>query len=80
MRSGDIHKDNQHDFVFSGLVEVLTLRNDGTTEKKIYQENQYICIPPYTPHVFHFTRDTVLAQNGGTVLFMRGFINHTEHS
>lgn len=62
MRSGDIHKDNQHDFVFSGLVEVLTLRNDGTTEKKIYQENQYICIPPYTPHVFHFTRDTVLAE------------------
>lgn len=62
MRSGDIHRDNQHDFVFSGQVDVLTLRNDGTTERTTYGDNQYICIPPYTPHIFHFKKDTVLAE------------------
>jgi hypothetical protein len=53
MRSGDIHKDYQHDFVFSGAVEVWCLEKDGSTRKQIYRENQY---------VFHFLEDTVLAE------------------
>lgn len=62
MRSGDLHRDCQHDFVFSGAVEVWCLDKDGSTQKRIYRENQYIRIPPFVPHVFHFLEDTVLAE------------------
>jgi len=62
MRSGDIHKDRQHDFVFSGKVEVWILQADETTSKQVYGENQYLCIPPFTPHLFHFLEDTVIAE------------------
>ena len=62
MRSGDLHRDCQHDFVFSGAVEVWCLSKDGSTQKTIYRENQYIRIPPFVPHVFHFLEDTVLAE------------------
>lgn len=33
MRSGDIHRNMQHDFVFSGQVEVWFLKKDGSTMK-----------------------------------------------
>lgn len=62
MRSGDLHRDCQHDFVFSGAVEVWCLKKDGSTQKTIYREHQYIRIPPFVPHVFHFLEDTVLAE------------------
>lgn len=62
MRSGDIHKVRQRDLVFSGRVEVWCLEADGSTTKTIYLENQYIVIPPFTPHVFNFLEDTVLAE------------------
>lgn len=61
-RSGDIHADTQHDFVFSGTVQVSTLHSDGSTQTKSYGPYQYIAIPPYTPHIFHFTQDTVMAE------------------
>jgi hypothetical protein len=62
MRSGDIHENTQHDFVFSGSVEVWTLRSDGSTERTIYKSFDYIRIEPFTPHIFHFLADTILAE------------------
>jgi hypothetical protein len=62
MRSGDLHKDSQHDFVFSGEVEVLLLEPDGSTSKTVYKDNEYIRVPPYTPHIFRFVQDTVVAE------------------
>lgn len=62
MRSGDIHKDTQHDFVFRGKVNVWTLTPNGSTAKKVYGPNEYIAIPPYTPHVFEFLEDSVIAE------------------
>jgi hypothetical protein len=62
MRSGDLHPQTQHDFVFSGQVEVWTLQKDGTTRKDVYGPNQYIAIPPYVPHIFHFLEDSVIAE------------------
>ena len=62
MRSGDLHRDCQHDFVFSGRVQVSILEPNGTTVNQVYSKNQYIRIPPYTPHVFYFLEDTVLAE------------------
>jgi hypothetical protein len=62
MRSGDLHRDYQHDFVFSGQVEVWCLTPEGKTVQHVYNSCQHICIPPYTPHIFHFTLDTVLAE------------------
>ena len=62
MRSGDIHANIQHDFVFLGKVQVWRLTKDGETEKKIYGPYEYLSIPPYVPHVFHFLEDTVMAE------------------
>lgn len=62
MRSGDIHATTQHDFVFAGQVEVWTLQPNGTTLKQAYAANQYIAIPPYTPHIFNFIESTVMAE------------------
>jgi hypothetical protein len=61
-RSGDIHKVTQHDFVFSGKVKVWTLDNDGRTVQQTYHRNDYICIPPFTPHIFEFVDDSVVAE------------------
>jgi hypothetical protein len=62
MRSGDIHANVQCDFVFAGSVEVWTLQKDGSTQKVPYGPRQYVEIPPYTPHIFHFVADTVMAE------------------
>ena len=62
MRSGDIHANFQCDFVFAGSVEVWTLLKDGSTKKVTYGSKQYVEIPPYTPHIFHFVADTVMAE------------------
>jgi len=64
MRSGDIHRHSQRDFVFTGRVRVWTLdEKDGTTtNKREYGPNEYIEIPPYVPHLFEFVDDTVMAE------------------
>ena len=62
MRSGDIHANFQCDFVFAGFVEVWTLLEDGSTKKVTYGSKQYVEIPPYTPHIFYFVADTVMAE------------------
>ena len=62
MRSGDIHKNRQHDFVFSGKVQVQTLRSDGTSESQVYGPYSYVCIEPYVPHIFNFLEDTIIAE------------------
>jgi hypothetical protein len=62
MRSGDLHKVSQHDFVFEGSVRVWLLQKDGTTSSQTYGSYSYVCIPPYTPHIFEFVRDTVMAE------------------
>lgn len=62
MRSGDIHANFQCDFVFAGSVEVWSLLKDGSTKKVTYGSKQYVEIPPYTPHIFHFVADTVMAE------------------
>jgi hypothetical protein len=62
MRSGDIHKNSQHDFVFSGKVEVKTLSSDGSTTSQLYGPYTYIHIPPYVPHIFNFVDDTIMAE------------------
>lgn len=62
MRSGDIHKNTQHDFVFEGRVQVWLLQKDGSTLKKTYGPYQYIRVPPLVPHVFEFLQDSVIAE------------------
>lgn len=53
----------QHDFVLTGSVRVWTLeRITGETVKTIYTANEYIAIPPFTPHIFEFLEDTVMAE------------------
>lgn len=61
MRSGDLHKISQFDFVFSGSLE-LWLRKGTTDEKRIWGPNSFIEIPPHTPHLFNFLEDTLMAE------------------
>ena len=62
MRSGDIHCCVQHDFVFYGRVCVWLLQADGSTQKTLYSDHDYIRIPAYTPHIFEFLTDTIVAE------------------
>jgi hypothetical protein len=62
MRSGDVHREAQHDFVLDGCVNVWTLQGDGTTALNRYGPNSYISVPPYTPHVFEFVEDTAMVE------------------
>jgi hypothetical protein len=62
MRSGDIHACVQHDFIFHGQVVVWILQADGSTNKTLYSQHDYISIPSYTPHIFEFITDTILAE------------------
>jgi len=61
MRSGDLHKNRQFDFIFSGKVE-LWLKQDGKDVKKTIGPNTFIEIPPGIPHLFSFLEDTVMAE------------------
>lgn len=62
MRSGDLHGVPQHDFVFEGRVRVWLLQRDGSTSSQSYGPRSYVCVPPYTPHLFEFLHDTVMAE------------------
>ena len=62
MRSGDIHKNTQHDFIVEGQVEVWFLEKDRTTTKKICGAYEYIRVPPLVPHIFHFMQNTTMAE------------------
>ncbi|KAL3810830.1 hypothetical protein ACHAXA_007520 [Cyclostephanos tholiformis] len=62
LRSGDIHPNEQCDFVFSGKVRVWTLAEDGSTTIATHGRRSFICIPRGMPHVFEFVEDTVMAE------------------
>lgn len=61
MRSGDLHRITQLDFVFNGKLELWTREGDADV-KRIYGPHSFITIPPHTPHLFNFLEDTVLAE------------------
>lgn len=62
MRSGDIHPNTQHDFIFEGAVELWLLTPDGRTQKTLHYKGSYIRIPPFVPHIFNFVQDTIMAE------------------
>lgn len=61
LRSGDVHPIKQFDIVFSGEVEITIRKDDKdiTTKKG---PNDFIVIEPNTPHLFRFTKDTVMME------------------
>mmetsp|Transcript_10733 Transcript_10733/g.23787 ORF Transcript_10733/g.23787 Transcript_10733/m.23787 type:complete len:222 (+) Transcript_10733:162-827(+) len=62
LRSGDLHPNEQCDFIFSGKVKVWTLAEDGSTNTATYGKHEFISIARGTPHVFEFVEDTVMAE------------------
>ena len=62
LRSGDLHPNEQFDFIFSGKIKIWTLQSDGCTKITNYGANDFIRIPRGVPHVFEFVEDTVLAE------------------
>jgi len=45
MRSGDMHPNEQRDFVFSGKVKIWTLAKNGSTTTTTYGKHELIKIP-----------------------------------
>merc|ERR1719310_679541 len=78
LRSGDLHPNDQLDFVFSGRVRIWTLQSDGTTRITTHGKNDFIRIPRAVPHVFEFVEDTVLAEWWEPRVSRRGSTNRTE--
>mmetsp|Transcript_23780 Transcript_23780/g.38892 ORF Transcript_23780/g.38892 Transcript_23780/m.38892 type:complete len:228 (+) Transcript_23780:3-686(+) len=62
LRSGDLHPNEQCDFIFSGKVKIWTLAEDGSTTITTYGKHEFIKIPIGVPHVFEFTENTVMAE------------------
>jgi len=62
LRSGDLHPNEQCDFIFSGKVKIWTLQTDGSTKIVTYGPHEFVTIPRGVPHVFEFVEDTVLAE------------------
>ena len=62
LRSGDLHPNEQCDFIFSGRVKIWTLQSDGRTKIADHGPHDFIRIPRGVPHVFEFVEDTVLAE------------------
>lgn len=62
LRSGDLHPNEQCDFIFSGKVKIWTLQSDGSTKITDYCAHDFISIPRGVPHVFEFVEDTVMAE------------------
>eukprot|EP00316_Scyphosphaera_apsteinii_P017231 CAMPEP_0119330014 /NCGR_PEP_ID=MMETSP1333-20130426/77309_1 /TAXON_ID=418940 /ORGANISM="Scyphosphaera apsteinii, Strain RCC1455" /LENGTH=184 /DNA_ID=CAMNT_0007339291 /DNA_START=76 /DNA_END=630 /DNA_ORIENTATION=+ len=61
LRSGDVHKSNQLDFIFAGRV-VVTTREHGRDMTREYGAGSYIIIPKMIPHIFYFLNTTVMAE------------------
>ena len=61
LRSGDVHKNTQFGFVFSGLVRVWYWR-DGQKSFVEYGPNAFIKIEPSVPHMYEYLEDTVNAE------------------
>lgn len=62
LRSGDLHPNEQCDFIFSGKVKIWTLQSDGSTKITSYGAHDFISIARGVPHVFEFVEDTVMAE------------------
>jgi hypothetical protein len=62
LRSGDIHRNVQCDFIFTGKVKVWTLSKDGSTTIQCYNKHDFIQIPKGVPHIFEFVEDTCMAE------------------
>jgi mannose-6-phosphate isomerase-like protein (cupin superfamily) len=61
LRSGDYHSRTQYDLLLRGSVEVW-YQKGGKTEKKVYNINELIVIPPNIPHLFKSVTDSVLLE------------------
>lgn len=61
LRSGDVHRANQYDMIFSGKVRVTT-RERGRDVEREYTAGELVVIPAHVPHIFTFLNDTVMAE------------------
>ena len=61
MRSGDVHKTTQFDFIFRGAVRVTT-RERGRNVSRTYGAGSLIQIPGHIPHLFVFLNETIMAE------------------
>jgi hypothetical protein len=61
MRSGYLHPEVKHCFIFSGEVELWILTPTGTS-KQVYAALEQFSVPAYVPHIFLFSTDTVCGE------------------
>lgn len=61
MRSGDIHKCIQVNFIVHGKLR-LTQLVGGTDAVTIHTSGEKIEIPPHTPHLYYYEEDTLMTE------------------
>jgi len=61
MRSGDFHPNTQFDLILKGEFEII-LRKNNKNQKIKKGANEFIAIPPNTPHLFKSLTDTVMLE------------------
>lgn len=61
LRSGDVHRSNQYDMLFTGSVQVTT-REHGVDINRTYTAPAFITIPAHVPHIFRSLDATVMAE------------------
>jgi dTDP-4-dehydrorhamnose reductase len=61
IRSGDYHPSIQFDIILKGEVKI-TLRKEDKDIEIVKKDNEFISIPENTPHLFEFTKDTVMIE------------------
>jgi mannose-6-phosphate isomerase-like protein (cupin superfamily) len=60
-RSGDFHPTTQFDLILKGEVKI-TMKKDNDDIVTIKKDNEFVSIPKDTPHLFEFTKDTVMIE------------------
>lgn len=61
LRSGDVHRADQLDMIFEGLVRVTTRENGRDVERE-YGAGELVIVPANTPHIFKAVNRTVMAE------------------
>lgn len=61
LRSGDVHRADQLDMIFEGLVRVTTRENGRDVERE-YGAGDLVIVPANTPHIFKAVNRTVMAE------------------
>lgn len=61
IRSGEIHPNNQFDFIIKGKFEIWTIEGEKIVKRR-YKENDFFVINKNTPHLFKCLEESIMLE------------------